>query len=61
VLYIVDEATRFLWTHVAESRTAAMNWFRRAQVAHWKWERRCRQRVVEVVTDSVLRSGVFSK
>ena len=48
VLYIVDEATRFLWTHVAESRTAAMSWFR-AQVAHW--ERRCRQRVVEIVTD----------
>jgi hypothetical protein len=48
VLYVVDEATRFLWTHVAESRTAAMSWFR-AQVAHW--ERRCCHRVVEVVTD----------
>ena len=48
VLYILDEATRFFWTHVAESRTAAMSWFR-TQVAHW--ERRCRQRVVEIVTD----------
>ena len=48
VLYVVDEATRLVWTHVAASRTAAMSWFR-ARVAHW--ERRCGTRVVEIVTD----------
>ena len=49
VLVIIDDATRFVWLHVAPTRVAALDWFRTYLV---KMERQTAHRVVHVITDN---------
>jgi hypothetical protein len=49
VLVIIDDATRFVWLNVAETRVAAIDWFKNYLA---KMERQTAQRVVNVITDN---------
>jgi transposase InsO family protein len=49
VLYILDEATRYLWVHAAASRTACVQWFLQNLSV---FERQARASFREIVTDN---------
>ena len=60
VLAVLDEATRYLWIHVAPTRVAAVTWFQQFIA---KMERQAYKQLVTVVTDNAPEfiSGAFQK
>ena len=49
VLVVIDDATRYVWVHVAATRVAAITWFKQFLP---KMKRQGSQRVVNVITDN---------
>ena len=60
VLAVLDEATRYLWMHVAPTRVAAVTWFQQLIA---KMERQADKKLVTVITDNAPEfiSGTFQQ